>query len=72
MRKEGAMETKQQRTQGLLQIVAGLGIIVFAVVLVGVTTESDSPDWVSIVTAAAGLLLVLTGAYTMTRKRFTR
>jgi len=63
------MEAKEQRTRGLLQVIAGFGIVVFAVVLVGLTTSSDSPDWVSIITAAAGLTVAVTGVFTVLRHR---
>ena len=61
---------ERHRKLGLTQIVAGIGILVFAVLLVGLTEgPDDSPDWVSIITAAAGAVLVITGLFTMTRKR---
>ena len=63
------MEAKEQRTRGLLQVIAGVGLIVFAVVLVGLTTASDSPDWVSIITAAAGSIVTVTGVFTILRHR---
>jgi len=66
------MEAKEQRTRGLLQLAAGIGIIVFAGVLVGLSTASDSPDWVSIITAAAGLIVALTGLFTVLRHRVLR
>ena len=49
---------------GLAQFVAGLGIVVFAVVLVGLTKSNGSVDWVSVVTAVAGAVLALMGVYT--------
>ena len=66
------MEAKEQRTRGLLQVIAGVGIIVFAVVLVGLTTGSNSPDWVSIITAAAGLVVAVTGMFTILHNRATK
>jgi FtsH-binding integral membrane protein len=66
------MEANEQRTRGLLQMIAGVGIIVFAVVLVGLTTPSDSPDWVSIITAAVGLVVAVTGMITILHNRVTK
>jgi fatty acid desaturase len=66
------MEAKEQRNRGLLQVIAGVGIIVFSVVLVGLTTPSDSPDWVSIITAAAGLIVAVTGMFTILHNRVTK
>jgi hypothetical protein len=51
---------KQSRNLGLSMVVAGLGVIVFAV-LVGITKEGGGPDWVSIITAIAGFVMAATG-----------
>ena len=66
------MEAKEQLTRGLLQVIAGVGIIVFSVVLVGLTTASGSPDWVSIITAVAGLIVAVTGTFTILHNRVTK
>ena len=46
---------------------AGVGIIGVTVVF-GLTTASGGPDWVGIVTAIAGLVMVLTGLFRAFRK----
>jgi len=52
-----------QRALGLL--FAGLGLVytVLAVLLFGLTTDGGAIDWVSVITAAAGIGLVATGLY---------
>lgn len=45
---------------GLSLAAAGAGIIGAGVVF-GLTTESGAVDWVEIITAAAGLIMVFTG-----------
>lgn len=63
------MDASKRRNLGLLNIAVGLGIIVLAVLLFGLTTASGALDWVSIITAVAGLVLVVTGVYNMYRNR---
>ena len=55
-----------QRKFGLSQLVAGAGVIVFAVLLVGLRNDRGI-DWVSVVTAAAGAALMITGFFTTFR-----
>ena len=62
------MEPRQTRESGLMVAVAGLAVVVFAVLLVGLTKEGGGPDWVSIITAIAGALLVAIGISTFIRK----
>ena len=56
------MTTRGQRNVGLTLAAAGLGIIGAAVVF-GLTTADGRPDWVGIVTALAGLVMVVTGLF---------
>lgn len=52
--------TKGEKNAGLGLAAAGAGIIGVSVVF-GLTTEIGAVDWIGIVTAAAGLMMVLTG-----------
>ena len=61
------MKANEQMTSGLLMTAAGVGIIVFAVFLVGLATGGGALDVVSIVTAAAGVTMAGSGVYTMWR-----
>ena len=54
------MATRSDRNVGLSLAAAGIGIIGVAVVF-GLTTASGGPDWVGIITAGAGLIMVVTG-----------
>ena len=47
---------------GLSLAAAGLGIVGASVVF-GLTTDSGAIDWVGIITAAAGLIMVVTGLF---------
>ena len=51
-----------ERNVGLVLAAAGAGIMGASVVF-GLTTESGAIDWVGIVTATAGLIMVLTGLF---------
>ncbi len=66
------MGTEKQRNAGLLQLVTGMGVVVLAVLLFGVTKDDGTPDWVSIITAIAGLVLAFTGLYAFLRSRGAR
>jgi hypothetical protein len=57
------MEARNERNVGLLTTAAGLAVVVLAVLLFGLTTASGELDWVSIITALAGLVIVGTGLY---------
>jgi hypothetical protein len=46
---------------------AGVGIIGVAFVF-GLTTASGEPDWVEIITAIAGLVMIFTGLFRAFRK----
>ncbi len=59
------MRSKRERNQGLAQVATGLGVLVLAVLLFGVTTDSGSPDWASIITAVAGVLMAVLGLFTI-------
>ena len=60
VREEIQMATRGDRNVGLSFAAAGAGIIGVAVVL-GLTTASGGPDWVGIITATAGLIMVVAG-----------
>ena len=61
------MANREDRNLGLTMAAAGVGIMGAAVVF-GLTMEGGGIDWVSIVTVAAGVLMVLTGLFTAYRK----
>ena len=61
------MATRGERDVVLSLAGAGVGIIGVAVVF-GLTTTSGGPDWVGIITAIAGLVMVLTGLFRAFRK----
>ena len=54
------MAPRGERNVGLMLAAAGAGIMGAGVVF-GLTTDSGAIDWVGIVTATAGLIMVLTG-----------
>jgi uncharacterized protein YjeT (DUF2065 family) len=56
------MSDKAERNVGLASIVAGLGVVLFAVIS-GLTTTDGGVDWVGVVTIAAGLVLLVTGVF---------
>jgi hypothetical protein len=56
------MAPRREKSVGLTLAAAGVGIVGVSVVL-GLTTESGGIDWVGIVTATAGLVMVLTGLF---------
>jgi len=61
------MATRGERNVWLSLAGAGVGIIAVAVVF-GLTTAGGGPDWVGIITAIAGLVMVLTGLFRAFRK----
>ena len=61
----------EQKDLGLIEIVAGLIVVVLAVLLFGVTKDGGGPDWVNIIMATAGGALALTGFYNYFRDRGT-
>lgn len=62
VREETQMSTRGERNVGLSLATAGVGIIGVAVVF-GLTTASGGPDWVGIIMAIAGLIVVVTGLF---------
>ena len=56
------MVARGEKKVGLTLAAAGAGIMGASVVL-GLTTESGAVDWIGIVTATAGLIMVLTGLF---------
>ena len=61
------MTPKGERKVGMSLAAAGVGIIGVAIVF-GLTTESGDVDWVGVVTATAGFIMVVTGLYRTFRK----
>ena len=61
------MASTGERNVGLTLAAAGVGIMGVAVVF-GLTTSDGGPDWVGIVTAAAGLIMVVTGLFRAFRR----
>jgi hypothetical protein len=70
-RKEPSMEPKE-KTRGYMLTSAGTLIIVLAVLLFGLTTDSGEIDWISVITAAAGFVMAGSGLYLMFRTRGPR
>jgi hypothetical protein len=62
-----AMTSKGERNVGLSLAAAGVGIIGVAIVF-GLTTESGEIDWIGVITATAGLIMLLTGLFRAFRK----
>lgn len=56
------MTTGAERNVGIGSIIAGVGALAFAA-LSGLTTADGGPDWVGIITVAAGSILVATGLF---------
>jgi hypothetical protein len=56
------MTTNGERKVGLSLAAAGVGIVGVAIVF-GLTTASGSPDWVGIITAIAGVVMIVTGLF---------
>ena len=52
----------RERNVGLTLAAAGVGIMGASVVF-GLTTESGAIDWVGIIMATAGLIMVVTGLF---------
>ena len=56
------MAPGEEKNVGLTLAAAGAGIVGASLVF-GLTTESGAVDWIGIVTATAGLIMVLTGLF---------
>lgn len=56
------MAQREGKNVGLTLAAAGAGIMGASVVF-GLTTESGAVDWIGIVTATAGLIMVMTGLF---------
>jgi sulfite exporter TauE/SafE len=56
------MTTRRDKKLGLSLAGAGVGIVGVAIVF-GLTTDGGGPDWVGIVTAIAGAVMILTGLF---------
>ena len=52
----------RERNVGLTLAAAGAGVMGASVVF-GLTTDSGAIDWVGIITATAGLIMVVTGLF---------
>ena len=57
------MSEPRERARGIAFLAAGIGAVVLGVLLFGLTTPTGAIDWISVVTALAGLGLVVEGAY---------
>lgn len=51
------------RTRASMLISVGTVVVVLAVLMFGLTTDSGAVDWVSVITAAAGFVMVGTGLF---------
>jgi len=60
------MTPRREKNVGLSLAAAGAGIIGASVVF-GLTTESGAIDWVQIIMATAGLIMVLSGLFRVWR-----
>jgi hypothetical protein len=56
------MAPREEKNLGLTLAAAGAGIMGASLVF-GLTTESGAVDWIGIVTATAGMIMVLTGLF---------
>jgi hypothetical protein len=56
------MAPREEKNVGLTLATAGAGIMGASVVF-GLTAESGAVDWIGMVTATAGLIMVLTGLF---------
>ena len=56
------MATNGAKSVGLTLAAAGVGIMGASVVF-GLTTDSGAIDWVGIIMATAGLIMILTGLF---------
>lgn len=65
------MEVRPDRTRAVSLISVGLAVVVLAVLLFGLETESGEVDWVSVVTAVAGAVMILAGVVIAFRGRGT-
>jgi hypothetical protein len=54
------MEAKSKRTVGITTLVAGLGVVV-AAWLFGFTKADGGVDWVDVIMACAGFIMLMTG-----------
>ncbi len=52
-------------------IAGGLTVVVLAVLLFGLETDSGEIDWVSVITAAAGVVMIVAGLIVAVRHRGT-
>jgi hypothetical protein len=59
------MEFRRTRNVGLSLVAAGVAAVVFAVLLVGLTTDTGAIDWVSTLTAVAGAVVAGEGLYVL-------
>jgi hypothetical protein len=65
------MEERPERSRALSLIAGGLAVVVVAVLLFGLETDSGEPDWISIIMALAGAVMVVTGLIFALRNRGT-
>lgn len=65
------METGPDRGRALSLIAVGFAVVILAVLLFGLETDSGEIDWVSVITAAAGIVMVVAGLIVAFRHRGT-
>lgn len=65
------MEVRPERGRATSLIVGGLAVVVVAVLLFGLETDSGEVDWISVIMAAAGAVMVVTGLFVAYRNRGT-
>lgn len=66
------MEARPDTSRAMSLIAGGLTVVVLAVLLFGLETDSGEIDWVSVITAAAGVVMVVAGLIVAFRHRGTQ
>jgi hypothetical protein len=66
------MSVAREGSRGLAFLAAGIAAVVLAVLLFGLTTPAGAVDWVSVVTALAGIGLAVEGVHMAFRRRVRR
>jgi sulfite exporter TauE/SafE len=61
-KEEDSMTTRRERKLGLSLAGSGVGVVGVAIVF-GLTTAGGGPDWVEIITAIAGVVMIFTGLF---------
>lgn len=63
------METGPDRGRALSLIAVGFAVVILAVLLFGLETDSGEIDWVSVIMTVAGAVMVVTGVLITLRSR---